>query len=412
MTGSTRTGGARTGSVFAFTEAEALAIAKSRGTPCFAYRLDEAQTRFRALAAVLPSRVRLAFAVKANPHPALLARFCSLGSWFDCASGGELKRVREAGASGARVLFAGPGKADDELALALELGARIQADGIEDLERIEAMLASGVGAGGGEAGPLAINLRVHPLSGVTEGSNGAGSIIGGSGPSAFGVDEEGLGSFLEEAAVFKRLRIRGLQVFAASNERDAKRLLSNHQTALAIGRTMSSRGLELDCIDLGGGLGIPYAEGLGELDIAALGAGIASLLEENPWFRGSLILEPGRWLAGPIGVYLARVIRVKESRGKRFVILEGGINHLLRPLLTGQSFPAKAPGIQGQASPQILAGPLCSSLDRLGELLLPRLKAGDLLMLGQTGAYGFTEAMSTFLSHAPPAEHCFEGPVA
>ncbi|MDP3176718.1 MAG: hypothetical protein Q8M76_02360, partial [Spirochaetaceae bacterium] len=110
-------------------------------------------------------------------------------------------------------------------------------------------------------------------------------------------------------------------------------------------------------------------------------------------------------------VYLAKVVRTKASRGESFAILEGGANHLLRPLLTGQAFPARAPGARGEARATTLAGPLCTSLDRLGSVKLPPLKAGDLVMLGQAGAYGFTEAMGAFLSHEPPAEHWLEGPV-
>ncbi|HET8902103.1 MAG TPA: hypothetical protein VFM84_09220, partial [Holophagaceae bacterium] len=104
-------------------------------------------------------------------------------------------------------------------------------------------------------------------------------------------------------------------------------------------------------------------------------------------------------LAAPCGIYLARVIRVKESRGTRFAILEGGLNHLLRPALTGQPFPVRAAGKSGATHRTILAGPLCTSLDRLGEVDLPDLAPGDLLAFGMTGAYGFTEAMTHFLSH-------------
>ena len=116
------------------------------------------------------------------------------------------------------------------------------------------------------------------------------------------------------------------------------------------------------------------------------------------------MLEPGRFLAAPCGVYLSRVVRVKESRGVRFAILEGGVNHLLRPLLTGQPFPVKAVGGTGPSRPATLAGPLCTSLDRLGEVDLPELAPGALLAFGTVGAYGFTEAMAPFLSHPVPEE--------
>ncbi|MBN1243607.1 MAG: hypothetical protein JXA15_12970 [Spirochaetales bacterium] len=401
-------------SLFALDDREALRLA-SRGTPLFAYRLDLARDAFRRLRAALPPRVRLAYAIKANPHPALLAAFAPLGAWFDTASGGELERLDSLGVDGSRVLFAGPGKADDELALALGMGARIQADGLEDLGRLERSLeergspAPGGNGAGTRDDPLRVNLRVAPATGVSEGAR----IIGGTGATAFGVDEEGLDAFMAEAAVFRRVRIAGLQVFAASNELDSERLLANHRVALAIGEGMAKRhGIALELIDLGGGLGIPYAEGEGALDVEALGRGLSLLLDEHAWFRGELVLEPGRYLAGPCGVYLARVLRVKESRGTHFAVLEGGINHLLRPLLTGQAFPARAPGLAGPALRQTLAGPLCTSLDRLGEVELPELAPGDLVMLGRAGAYGFTEAMGAFLSHPTPEEIILDGPAS
>ena len=390
--------------LFALSDEEAMGLAEERGTPCFVYRIDRASARFKTLKAVLPPRVRLAYAVKANPHPNLIAAFAREGASFDCASDGELSRVRAAGVPGQRILFAGPGKSANEIRLALGLGARIQADGIEDLEKIDAALARLPGA----KLPLAVSLRVHP--GASSGVEETSRIIGGAGPSAFGVDEEDLGAFLREVGRFASVRIAGLQVFAASNERDAERLLANHRAAMAIGERMAKDGgCSLDLIDLGGGLGIPYGPDENELDIGALGRGLAEILRDNPWFGGDLVLEPGRWLAGPIGVYLVRVVRTKRSRGVDFAILEGGANHLLRPALTGQAFPAAAPGAatgSGESLAQTLAGPLCTSLDRLGVVSLPRLKAGDLLMLGQAGAYGYTEAMTLFLSHEAAAEIC------
>jgi diaminopimelate decarboxylase len=397
-------------SLFAFTESEALAIARGRRLPCFAYRLGIAEARYDLLRSALPGRAVLAYAVKANPAPELLEAFAARGASFDCASLGELELARGASVPGSRVLFAGPGKSLEELRLALAMGARIEVDGIEDLERLETLLAEAPRAGreGGRPAPLSVSLRVHPASGVAEDSG----IIGGVGPSAFGVDEEELPAFLGEAARLELVHMTGLQVFAASNELDHDRLLENHRAAFAIGEAFQRRtGAALDLLDLGGGLGIPYAEGAPELDVAALGAGLGRLLEENPWFGGRVVIEPGRWLAGPCGVYLARVLRAKTSRGTRFAVLEGGVNHLLRPLLTGQAFPAAAPredGGPGERVTTTLAGPLCTSLDRLGSVDLPPLKAGDLVMLGQAGAYGFTEAMSAFLSHPEAGEYWLE----
>jgi diaminopimelate decarboxylase len=385
--------------LFAFDDATCHDLAETHGTPCFAYSGAIAAEQFQALRAALPPRVRLAYAVKANPHPGLLARFASLGASFDCASIGELMRADALLLPPGRVFFAGPGKREAELRKALAMGVRVQAEGFEDLARIDALAE----------GETAVNLRVHPAFEIEEGSR----IIGGSGPSAFGVDEEEVPALLQRAAKLRHVRIRGLHVFAASNQRDASKLSAIHGAVLDLAkRLQEAHGLTFEQIDLGGGLGIPYTPEQAPLDVKAIGQGLSNLLEAHPWFRGELILEPGRFLAGPCGIYLARVVRLKESRGTRFAILEGGINHLIRPLLTGEPFPVKAVRKGEGAFPTTLAGPLCTSLDRLGEVLLPELAPGDLLAFGTTGAYGLNEGMTHFLSHPVPPEIWVEGAVS
>ena len=378
--------------LFALEDSACSALAARHGTPCFAYSEATAQAQAQRLLAALPPRVRLAYAVKANPFPELLRTFGRAGLSFDCASEGELRRVGELGLPPGRIFFAGPGKRLEELELALAMGVRIQAEGWEDLARVDELAIA----------PLDLNLRVHPAGGVEE----ANRIIGGVGPSAFGVDEERVPEILDKAKALRHVRIRGLHVFAASNQRDAGRLLATHGMVLELAKRLrETHGLDLQQIDLGGGLGVPYAADQLPLDVERLGRGLAALLKAHAWFQGELILEPGRFLAAPCGVYLARVVRIKESRGTRFAILEGGVNHLLRPLLTGEPFPVKAIGKGGRTASFTLAGPLCTSLDRLGEVQLPAdLAPGDLLAFGMTGAYGLSEGMTHFLSHPVPPE--------
>ena len=386
------------GGLFAFDEGECLRLAQHVGTPAFVYRASRALRQLSDLRAVLPPRVRVAYAVKANPLPQLLEAFAAAGTSFDVASAGELGRLQALGVSPSRIFFAGPGKRDAEIVQAVTLGVRLQAEGIEDLTRADAV-ATTLGL---EA--VEVNLRVQPL-GVEE----SGSILGGSGPTAFGVDEEDLGDLLARARDLRRVRVAGLHGFAASNERDANRLLANHRRLFEIGRSLEQEyGLRLDQVDLGGGLGVPYCESESLLDLEALGRGLAALLDEQRWFGGEVILEPGRFLAAPCGVYLARVVRTKHSRGTHFAILEGGIHHLLRPLLTGQPFPVRHVGGEKGVPRRTttLAGPLCTGLDRLGEVELPTVSPGDVLAFGMTGAYGATEAMSHFLDH-PPAAECW-----
>jgi diaminopimelate decarboxylase len=377
--------------LFAFDDTICRQLAETHGTPCFAYSAAAAAEQFSSLRAMLPARVRLAYAVKANPHPGLLSLFASLGASFDCASIGELERVEALHLPAGHTFFAGPGKREAELRKALAMGVRVQAEGWEDLARLDAMAEREV----------AVNLRVHPAFEVDEGNR----IIGGSGPSAFGVDEEDVPELFQRAARLRHVRIRGLHVFAASNQRDASKLVAIHGAVLDLAKRMQeSHSLQLEQIDLGGGLGVSYAPEEEPLDLSFIGQKLSKMLVKHSWFTGELILEPGRFLAAPCGMYLVKVVRIKESRGTRFAILEGGINHLLRPLLTGQAFPVKAVGKGAGGTPVTLAGPLCTSLDRLGEVRLPEIQAGDLLALGMTGAYGLSEGMTHFLSHPVPPE--------
>jgi diaminopimelate decarboxylase len=380
-------------SLFAFDDEACAEHAARHGTPCFVYSGAIAARQFSTLRGALPARVRVAYAVKANSHPELLRCFGRLGASFDCASSGELERVAPLGLPPGRIFLAGPGKREEELRLALELGVRVQAEGWEDLERLDRLAER----------ETAVNLRVHPLAGVEEES----PILGGVGPSAFGVDEERVPEILERAKALRYVRIRGLHVFAASNQRDAAKLLATHAMVFEMARSSRrEHGVEMEQIDLGGGLGVRYSAGHSSLDVVELGRGLADLLAAHPWFTGETIVEPGRFLVAACGVYLVRVVRVKESRGRRFAILEGGINHLLRPLLTGEAFPVKAVGRSGRDSSRfVLAGPLCTSLDRLGVVDLPSdLSPGDLLAFGMIGAYGRAEAMTDFLSHPEAPE--------
>lgn len=398
--------------LFAFDDETARRLSQEHATPLFAYHAPTARRCYRRLRGALPERVRIAYAVKSNPHRRLLAELGNLGASFDCASEGELRRVIELGPAPGRLLFAGPGKRTAELRMALEAGARIQAEGWEDLERLDRLAEQ----------PVSVNLRIHPRGGVEEDRK----ILGGVGPSAFGIDEEDLDDVLERAAALEHVRIRGVHVFAATNQRAVDKLLGTYRMVFGLARRVADAvgDAPLEQIDLGGGLGVAYGPEQPGLDIFALGEGLTELIAEEAWFRGEVILEPGRLLSAPCGVYLARVVRVKRSRGVTFAILEGGINHLMRPFLTDEAFPVRAVGkspspaatsdagdepvVEAEPDTSLvrytLAGPLCTSLDRLGEVDLPELAPGDLLAFGTTGGYGFTEGMTHFLSHPVPPE--------
>lgn len=374
------------------------AAAERAGTPCYVYApwiSVERMQRLRGAMRAESVRIDVAYAVKANPRPEFLAALAATGCEFDVASLGELERVVACGVEGRRMVFSGPGKSAVEVERALAHGVRLNAEGERDLKMAREWARA-------QGRPVEVNLRVNPAGGR------AYNLIGGSGPSRFGVDQDLLSGVLARWAPDEHVRIRGLQVFTASNVLAVDELLAHHCRSFEILEAFAPHGLELDTIDLGGGLGVPYAVAERELDVPALARNLAALLAGTPRFRGRVLLEPGRWIAGPAGAYVARVLEIKHSRGTRFAVIDGGIHHLVRPALIRMDQPCVAvrPGagaLPAGGPPTTFGGPLCTGLDilahgaRVGEVV-----EGDLVVFLQTGAYGETEAMPDFLLHPRP----------
>lgn len=373
--------------LWAFSDEELAPILRGKEEPCFLYRQETLQHSWQQLRAAFAPRIVLAFAVKANPFPPLLAALARWGASFDCASLGELKATAPLGRG--PCFFTGPAKSAREVQLALSLGVRVHIESEEDLAHFVRYARAQNRCG----------LRIHPLACSTHEE----SLIGGSQASAFGIDEQQLPSFMAKWRDHVAL-IDGLHVFTASNQLQAETLLNHYHSVFALGEKFSrDYRLRLNWLDMGGGLGVPYDPSHQTLDIEALAQGLQTLLRKNPWFTGLVVLEPGRWLSAPCGVYANPVRCVKTSRGQRFVLCAGGINHLMRPLLTGQPFPVRLLGQGGPATaPYVLAGPLCTALDRMGVVHLPEApRPGDWLIFGMCGAYGWSEAMPHFLSRSP-----------
>jgi diaminopimelate decarboxylase len=329
------------------------------------------------------------------------------------ASGGELRAVVRAGFDPARVVFTGPGKTDEELAAALRTG--VGALTIESLEELDVVIGLAALARPGQG----LMLRL-----ATGGDAEGLPIISAPGNVKFGLSDE------EADEAVSRLRaadalvpggpfvLRGCHAFGASNVRDADVLIAAAaDLAQRAQRIAEAHGLELELLDAGGGLGIPYADDEQPLDIEALGAGLAAEMatwSERPGLTSArFLLEPGRWLVGPAGVYLCRVTRTKV-RGERVVaISDGGIHHLLRPRLVGQDHRVQAVGAAAGAAHDALVdlvGPLCTGIDILATAVpAPTPNAGDLFAVLDAGAYGYAESMPLFLSHPVPAELVIDG---
>jgi diaminopimelate decarboxylase len=378
------------------------------GSPLYVYDAGVLRRRALALRAALPASVDIAFATKANSSPAVLATLRAAGLGADVASGGELRAAIRAGFGPQHIVFTGPGKTDAELEAALRIG--VGALTIESLEELEVVISLAGIARPGQG----LMLRL-----ASTGGGEGRPIIGAAGNAKFGLSDAEAEESVDLLRAARALapggpfRLRGFHAFAASNVLAADVLVDGAaDLARRAERIAERHALEIGTLDMGGGLGIPYAEGDAALDIGALGSGLATEMTswtERPALRHArLLLEPGRWLAGPAGAYLCGVVRAKLRADRWIAISDGGIHHLLRPRLVGQDHRTIAVGASAArpAGARVdLVGPLCTGIDILAaDIEAPTPRAGDLFAVLDAGAYGYSESMPLFLSHPMPAE--------
>lgn len=387
-------------------------LAERFGTPFYVYDLDVIERQADALRAVLPPVVEIAYAVKANPALAVVAHVGRLGLGADVASGGELALARRAGIPPDRIVMTGPGKRDAELGAAVAAGIRaITVESVGELVRLESIAAAA-----GRVQPVMLRAAVTEdvrLERVR--------LVGDDGAGKFGMDAADLLESARRAAGSPHLDLLGVHAFGASNVLDASALLGHVASTVRVARRVAlATGTALRLIDVGGGLGIPYEPHEESLDLRRLGSGLSEITAgwaDDPLLGGAcLLLEPGRYLAGPAGAYVARVVDRKTVDGSIVVILDGGVHHLLRPALVGQEHRVRAlstrsdPASGGRLQPVTVAGPLCSGLDVFSQAaVMSPPDVGDLVAVLDVGAYGFTESMPFFLSHPIPAEVAVRG---
>jgi diaminopimelate decarboxylase len=387
-------------------DCHARELARIYGTPFFAYDRRVAEKKWRQLRETLPERFSIFYSIKANPSPAFLHLFLSKGCGLEVASAGELYQALHAGCPPERILFAGPGKTEAELEFALSRNVgEIHAESTTEIGRISA-ISRRLGR------RTRISIRVNP----TGEAQGGAMRMGGK-PAPFGIDEELLEEPLDRVASDSALEFRGIQLFTGTQILDAQVLLTQYQRGIEIARRSAARTrLPIATLDLGGGLGIPYFQNECELNLQALRTGLAELMksvEGELCFRDTrFLVEPGRFLAGECGVYLARVNDIKLSRGKKFLITDGGMHHHLAASGNlGQTIKRNYPvallsKLDSPAEDVVdIVGPLCTPLDVLARsVTLPRAEIGDLIGVFQSGAYARAASPLGFLSQPTPPE--------
>lgn len=365
-------------------------------TPAYVYDFRIIETRIARLRAALPARVAVHYAIKANPMPALLKAIAPLVDGLDVASAGEMDRALDVMAANA-ISFAGPGKRDAEIELAIRAGVTLNVESESEGQR-----ALAIGGMLGMRPKLAV--RVNPDFEL----RGSGMKMGGR-ASPFGVEAQHV------AGLVKRLIIggaewRGLHIFAGSQSLDTQAVIEAQAATVALAARIAQEAHRAPpLVNLGGGFGIPYFPGDVALDVEAIGAALAGELDQ---LDTQYAIELGRWLVGEAGVYLARVIDRKVSQGETFLIVDGGLNHHLAATgnfgtVVRRNYPvAVAHRMQDPAEETVtIVGPLCTPLDRLADrVALPKANVGDVIAIFASGAYGATASPSAFLGHPPVRE--------
>jgi diaminopimelate decarboxylase len=348
--------------------------------------------------------------MKANPHPAFLECLIELGAGIEVASAGELKRALAAGCSPQNIVFAGPGKTDHELALAISIGlGEIHAESMGEVKRISQLATTRMAT---------VALRVNPS--IDIGGHAAMRMGGQSSP--FGIDEDQLDDVIDFVDQTDSMELVGIHLNTGKQQLDVEAIIDQYRYAAMLAKRIGQRrGRPLAVVNLGGGLGVPYFPGQQPLAITQLARGLTKWIawtHQDHWLANvQWVIEPGRYLVAESGLYVAQVVDQKTSRGEHFVVVDGGMHqHLAASGNFGQTikrpFPlAVANRLSAPCQQQsTIVGPLCTPLDTLGrKVRIQNVQIGDLVVIFQSGAYAVTASPLDFLGHPHPKEIWLEG---
>lgn len=371
-------------------------LAARFGTPLYVYSRATLERHWHAFDQALAGRPhRVCYSVKANSNLAVLDVLARLGSGFDIVSVGELERVLKVGAAPADIVFSGVGKSAAEIERALFVGIGcFNVESAAELERIEA-----IAAGAGRVAPISLRVnpdvdpKTHPY------------IATGMQTSKFGIAIDAAPPLYRHAAKSEHLRVVGIDCHIGSQLTDVQPFVDTVDRVLALRAGLMADGIEIEHLDLGGGLGIPYRDEQPPHPTEWAAAIDRALGDVDCEIR----VEPGRAIAGNAGIMVTRVEYTKQAPKKRFAIVDAGMNDLIRPSLY-DAWQAIIPVVErdGEALPCDVVGPVCESGDFLGHDRPLAVEAGDLLAVRSAGAYGFVMA-SNYNTRPKPAEVMVDG---
>ena len=380
-------------------------LAERFGTPMYVYDGDAMTRTVTELRELLHPSLEVFFSLKSNPNISVYSTLRAAGARAEVCSLVELRTALLVGTEPENIIFLGPGKSDEELEACLDAGVyAIVCESFPELDRIEALAAR-------RDVRQRVLLRVNPAYAVS----GSRLTMGGK-PRQFGIDEEQVLAAGDLTGAYRHADVCGVHVYMGTRILDAEVVGKNTRYVFELAEKIAaSTGIRLDAVDIGGGLGVAYFDDEADLDPAEVAAHVNPLVESfaaaHPETR--LILESGRYLTGAAGTYVVRVRYVKESRGERFAVTDGGTHHHMAAVGIGsfvkRNFPATVlsnRATQGtETGKWIVTGPLCTPNDTLlKHVSLPDLEAGDLIGVLRSGAYGPSASPGLFLSHGFPAE--------
>ena len=355
--------------------------------------------RFREL---IPDRIKLHYAIKANPYWPVIQHLRGLVDGFDVASQKEMLLALQAGMPVADISFAGPGKTDTELLSAISAGVTLNVESATELKRI---VQIGLQV---QAVPQ-VALRINP---AFELKASGMKMAGGAKP--FGIDEEQAFELLANIGSMA-IKLRGFHIFCGSQNLKPEALIEAHQHTFALAaKLVAACPYRPDLINLGGGFGIPYFAGEKRLDLTPVGQSLQTLLAQydSELADIELVIELGRYLVAEAGVYACQIVDKKTSRGTTYLVCNGGLHHHLAnsgnfgqvirknyPVAIGNRLTAE------QTEVVTIVGPLCTPLDILADkVTLPVADVGDWVVVYQSGAYGPTASPQDFLGHPAVTE--------
>jgi diaminopimelate decarboxylase len=372
------------------------------GTPFYAYDRRLIAERVVLLRRHLPSAVKLHYAIKANPMPALVAFMTQRVDGLDVASAGELTVAMNAGMNTENISFAGPGKSAPELMQAVAAGVLLNVESFREialLNEIQQRLSK----------KARVAVRVNPDFELKT----SGMKMGG-GAKQFGIDAELVPEALRRIGA-AGMAFEGFHVYSGSQNLLASSICESHTQVLELAiRLAEGAPTAVKVLNIGGGFGIPYFPGDTALNLEPIGTHLHGLVDRARRMLGNpeLVIELGRYLVGEAGIYVCRVVDRKISRGEIFLVTDGGLHHHLAASgnfgqVIRKNYPVSIGNRMNSTETEraSVVGPLCTPLDLLAERTeLAKAQEGDLVVVYQSGAYGFTASPQRFLGHPSPRE--------